>query len=156
MVSKKIFPFLSEFIIRTEILSFAFDVAAVQNIDLNSEDEVLAVFFCGNLDAYRASIINLLLENGIEVHLYGNDWSKYVNHELAVIHNLVYELEFYKILRKYHVQLNVMRVHYLNSHNMRSMKIPGIDDVMLAPHTADHSTFFNFEQEIFFTIMSLV
>ncbi len=31
------------FKIRTEILSFGF-AAAVQNIDLNSEDEVLAVF----------------------------------------------------------------------------------------------------------------
>jgi hypothetical protein len=38
-----------------------------------------------------------------------------------------------------------MRVLNLNLHNMRSMEIPGIDGLMLAPHTADHSTFFNVE-----------
>jgi spore maturation protein CgeB len=138
-----------EFEIRTEILTFGFDDTAVQNINLSSEDEVLAVCFLGNPDAYRAAIINSLLANGIEVHLYGNDWSKFIKHELAVIHKPVYGLEFYKTLRKYRVQLNIMRVHNLNSHNMRSMEIPGVGGVMLAPQTVDHSAFFNVDREIF-------
>jgi spore maturation protein CgeB len=139
----------SEFKIRTEILTFGFDEPSIRNLDFNSEDELLAVCFIGNPDSYRATIINSLLQNGIEVHLYGNNWSKYVKHVLAVIHNPVYGVEFYKILRKYRVQLNIMRVHNLNSHNMRSMEIPGVGGVMLAPATADHSSFFNVEQEIF-------
>lgn len=138
-----------EFRIRTEILTFGFDDAAVQNINLSSEVEVLAVCFLGNPDAYRAAIIHALLDTGIEIHLYGNNWSKFVKHELAVIHKPVYGLEFYKTLRKYRVQLNIMRVHNLNSHNMRSMEIPGVGGVMLAPHTTDHSTFFNVDREIF-------
>ena len=138
-----------EFKIRTEMLTFGFDDATFQNIDLSSEEEVLAVCFLGNPDAYRAAIILSLLANGIEVHLYGNDWSKFVNHELAVIHNPVYGLEFYKTLRKYRVQLNIMRVHNLNSHNMRSMEVPGVGGVMLAPQTVDHSVFFNVDEEIF-------
>jgi spore maturation protein CgeB len=139
----------NEYKIRTKMLTFGFDDAAVQNIDLNSEEEVLAVCFLGNPDAYRAAIINSLLEHGTEVHLYGNDWSKFIKHNLAVIHNPVYGLEFYKTLRKYRVQLNIMRVHNLNSHNMRSMEITGVGGVMLAPQTADHSSFFDVEEEIF-------
>ena len=139
----------NEFNIRTEILSFGFDNESVQHIDFNSEDEVLALCFLGNPDAYRARIIQSLLENGSEVHLYGNDWSKFIKHELCVIHNPVYGLEFYKTLRKYRIQLNIMRVHNLNSHNMRSMEIPGVGGVMLAPRTADHLTYFRIDQEIF-------
>ncbi len=139
----------NEFKIRTEMLNFGFDHTAVQNLDLYSEEEVSAVCFLGNPDAYRAAIIHSLLVKGIEVHLYGNDWSKFVKHELAVIHNPVYGHEFYKTLIKYRVQLNIMRVHNLNSHNMRSMEIPGVGGVMLAPQTADHSVFFNVDQEIF-------
>ncbi len=139
----------NEFKIKTEMLTFGFDDTAVQNLDLYSGEEVLAVCFLGNPDAYRATIIYALLDNGIEVHLYGNDWSKFVKHEIAVIHNPVYGLEFYKTLRKYRVQLNIMRVHNLNSHNMRSMEIPGVGGVMLAPQTADHLSFFKVNEEIF-------
>ncbi len=139
----------NEFKIRTEILCFGFDSTTVQNIDLNTEDEVLAVCFIGNPDVYRVAIIKSLLKNGIEVHLYGNDWFKYIKHELSVIHNPVYGHEFYKTLRKYRVQLNIMRVHNLNSHNMRSMEIPGVGGVMLAPQTADHLSFYKVGKEIF-------
>jgi spore maturation protein CgeB len=139
----------NDFKIRTDMLTFGFDDAAVQNIDLNPEEEVLAVCFIGNPDKFRAAIINSLLESGLEVHLYGNEWSKFVRHDFAVIHKPVYGLEFYKTLRKYRVQLNIMRLHNLNSHNMRSMEIPGVGGVMLAPRTVDHSTFFSVGQEIF-------
>jgi hypothetical protein len=139
----------NEFKIRTEILTFGFDDAAVQNIDLNSKDEVLAVCFLGNPDTYRATILNSLLKKGIEVHLYGNNWNKFIKHKLAVIHKPVYGVEFYKTLRKYRVQLNIMREHNLNSHNMRSIEIPGAGGVMLAPKTADHFTYFEVGEEIF-------
>ncbi len=139
----------NEFQLRTEIINFGFDATTVQDIDLNSEDEVLAVCFLGNPDTYRTRIINLLLKKDIEVHLYGNNWNKFIKHDLAVIHNPVYGHEFYKILRKYRVQLNIMREHNLNSHNMRSIEIPGVGGVMLAPATADHLSFFNVEHEIF-------
>lgn len=139
----------SEYKIRTEILTFGFYDAAIQNLDLNSEEEVFTVCFLGNPDTYRAAIINSLLEYGIEVHLYGNNWNKYIKNNLAVIRNPVYGTEFYKTLRKYRVQLNIMRLHNLNSHNMRSMEIPGVGGVMLAPLTPDHSTFFDVEQQIF-------
>jgi len=42
-----------------------------------------------------------------------------------------------------------MRAHNLNSHNMRSIEIPGAGGVMLAPKTADHLSFFELGEEIF-------
>jgi hypothetical protein len=138
-----------EFNIPTQLLPFGFDEEAISDEELKAVDEIQAVCFLGNPDAYRVAIINSLLETGIEVHLYGNDWAKFINHELAVIHNPVYGLEFYYILRKYRVQLNVMRTHNLNSHNMRSIEIPGVGGVMLAPKTADHLNFFEVGSEIF-------
>ncbi len=135
--------------VRTELLSFGFDHEAISEIELNLIEEVNAVCFLGNPDAYRASIIKSLLDKQIEVHLYGNNWDRFIKHKNAVIHEPAYGLDFYKTLRKYRVQLNIMRVHNLNSHNMRSIEVPGSAGVMLAPKTADHSAFFDVGKEIF-------
>jgi len=135
--------------IKTEMLTFGFNDQAIETEVLNSIDEVKAACFLGNPDTFRASFIHSLLENGIEVHLYGNNWHKFINNKLAVIHKPVYGHDFYKTLRMYRVQLNIMRVHNLNSHNMRSMEITGVGGVLLAPKTADHLAFFEVEREIF-------
>ena len=138
-----------EYNIQTELLPFGFDDAAISDDQLNTVDEVKAVCFLGNPDKYRASIIQKLVDQQIEVHLYGNDWQKFVNHRCAIIHQPVYGQNFFKTLRKYRVQLNIMRAHNLNSHNMRSIEIPGAGGVMLAPKTADHLAFFVLGEEIF-------
>jgi len=139
----------SKFKIKTEILPFGFDEKAIADSELNNVEEVLAVCFLGNPDSYRAPVIKSLLRQGVKVHLYGNNWEKYIQHNLAEIHQPVYGLDFYKTLRKYRVQLNIMRVHNLNSHNMRSIEIPGAGGVMLAPKTLDHLAFFETDKEIF-------
>lgn len=138
-----------EYNIQTELLPFGFDEEAISDEELNAIDEVNAVCFLGNPDKYRASIIQKLVDQQIEVHLYGNDWQKFVNHRCAIIHQPVYGQGLYKTLRKYRVQLNIMRAHNLNSHNMRSIEIPGAGGVMLAPKTADHLSFFKLGEEIF-------
>lgn len=139
----------TKFKIKSEILPFGFDEKVISGSELMIVDEILAVCFLGNPDNYRASIIKSLLEQNIEVHLYGNNWSRFVHHPLAVIHTPVYGLDLYITLRKYRVQLNIMRKHNLNSHNMRSMEIPGVGGVMLAPQTQDHVAFFELNEEIF-------
>ncbi len=138
-----------EYDIQTELMPFGFDEEAISDEELNAIVEVNAVCFLGNPDKYRASIIQKLVNQQIEVHLYGNDWQKFVNHKCAIIHQPVYGQDFYKTLRKYRVQLNIMRAHNLNSHNMRSIEIPGAGGVMLAPKTADHLAFFELGEEIF-------
>ena len=138
-----------DFNIISHLLPFGFDEEAIADEELNIIEEVDAICFLGNPDKYRASIIQLLLDEQIKVHIYGKDWQKFFNHEYIVIHQPVYGKELYKTLRKYRVQLNIMRAHNLNSHNMRSIEIPGAGGIMLAPKTADHLAFFNLGEEIF-------
>lgn len=138
-----------DFNIKSHLLPFGFDEEAIADEELNAIEEVDGICFLGNPDTYRASIIKSLLDNGIEVHLFGNNWGKFIQHKHAIIHQPVYGLDFYKTLRKYRVQLNIMRVHNLNSHNMRSIEVPGAGGVMLAPRTHDHLAFFKENEEVF-------
>ena len=52
-------------------------------------------------------------------------------------------------LRKYRIQLNIMRPHNLDSHNMRTFEVPGIGGIQLAPDTKEHRLFFEADKEIF-------
>ena len=60
-----------------------------------------------------------------------------------------YGIEFWEILQKYAVQLNLLRPHNLNTHNMRSFDIPGSGGIMLAPLTDDHLSYFEDRTEVF-------
>ena len=55
---------------------------------------------------------------------------------------LVESSDFWKVLRKYRVQLNLMRPHNLDSHNMRSIEVPAVGGIGLFPDTPDHERFF--------------
>jgi hypothetical protein len=140
----------SEFGIKCTLVPFGYDPEAITIEELNEVDEILAVCFVGNPDAYRTQVLREILENGLPLHLYGHDWSKYLNHPNLIIHDPVYEKEYYRTLRKYRVQLNIMRVHNLESHNMRSIEVPGCGGIMLAPRTKDHEAFFEEGKDAFF------
>ena len=61
----------------------------------------------------------------------------------------MYDRVFWKTLRKYRVQLNLMRPHNPDTHNMRSFEVPGVGGIQLAPDTDDHKTYFEPGKEIF-------
>jgi len=61
----------------------------------------------------------------------------------------VYGVETWKALRRYRAQLNLMRAHNEDSHNMRSFEVPGIGGVMVAPDTPDHRLYFKDQEEVF-------
>jgi len=81
--------------------------------------------------------------------VYGNDWNKFVKHPNIQIYQPVYGDEFWRTLRKYRVQLNLMRPHNPGTHNMRSFEIPGVGGVQLAPASNDHRNYFEPGKEIF-------
>jgi spore maturation protein CgeB len=58
-------------------------------------------------------------------------------------------MEFWKTLQKYAIQLNLLRPHNLDSHNMRSFDVPGVGGIMLAPRTHDHQNYFSESSEVF-------
>ncbi|HEX4374030.1 MAG TPA: glycosyltransferase, partial [Puia sp.] len=114
-----------------------------------SQPEILKVCFLGNPDNERAAFLAELLNKEIKIDLYGNDWRKFIDHPNASVFPPVYGDEFWKTLHRYRVQLNLMRVHNLNSHNMRSFEIPSVGGIMIAPDTPEHRIFFEDGKEIF-------
>jgi spore maturation protein CgeB len=139
-----------EFGIKCTLIPFSFDQEISIDEEIHLMQDIPAVCFVGNPDGYRAEILKVILESGFPLHVYGNDWDKYIKHPNLTNHGPIYQKEYYEILRKYRVQLNIMRVHNLDSHNMRSMEIPGCAGLMLAPKTKDHLAFFEEGKEAYF------
>ena len=132
-----------------KMLPFGFDISDALYAICQSETEVLEVCFLGNPDKERVAFILSLANKGIEIAVYGHDWDKFVTHTSIKIHQPVYADEQWKVLRKYRVQLNLMRSHNLDSHNMRTFEVPGIGGIMLAPDTTEHRMFFENGREVF-------
>lgn len=131
------------------LLPFGFDISEELYAVCQLETEVLEVCFLGNPDKERAAFILALANKGIEITVYGHDWDKFVNHASIKIYRPVYADEQWKVVSRYRVQLNLMRPHNLNSHNMRTFEVPGVGGIMLAPDTVEHRMFFENGRECF-------
>lgn len=134
---------------KTFILPFGFDIEESvyqRSLLLNENNKVC---FLGNPDILRADFINKLAANGIGIDVYGHNWKQYIKNDKVNINKAVYGEDIWYVLHSYRVQLNLMRVHNLASHNMRSFEVPGIGGIQLAPKTNDHSDFFTNNEEIF-------
>jgi spore maturation protein CgeB len=131
-------------------LPFGFDVSEPVYKLAHNQQEVLKLCFLGNPDEARASFIRQIAEAGIPIDVYGNDWKNFLTHENIRSFDPVYGEDFWKVLYKYRVQLNLMRLHNPDSHNMRTFEVPGIGGIMLAPLTREHSLFFEDGKEAFF------
>lgn len=130
-------------------LPFGFDVADEVFEKIRKQPEILKVCFLGNPDDQRAKFINSLAEMGVAIDVYGNNWNRFVKHANISVFNPVFEEELWSVLRRYRIQLNLMRIHNEQSHNMRSFEAPGIGAIMLAPDTEEHRSFFNNGNEVF-------
>jgi len=134
--------------IPTAILPFGYDIFEETLNKCLAEKEVMKASFVGNPDKNRALFLKMLAEAGIEIDVFGNHWSKFLRHKNIVINDAVYGEDFWLILRRYRVQLNLMRIHNPSSHNMRSFEIPAVGGIQLAPDTVDHRTYFENGKEI--------
>ena len=134
---------------RVAILPFGFDISDEVYEDCANQEEIIKVCFIGTPDTKRVAFLKQLADEGISYDVYGNDWGRFLIHPNVTIHKAVYALEFWKILRRYRVQLNLMRIHNEDSHNMRSFEVPGIGGIMLAPDTHEHRLYFEEGKEVF-------
>lgn len=135
--------------IPTSILPFGYDIDEALYLDCCREDEVVKVCFLGNPDEYRGAFLQQLAEAGVKLDLYGNNWDKFVQHENVSSFAPVYADECWRTLRKYRVQLNLMRPHNPDTHNMRSFELGGVGAIQLAADTPDHRNYFTAGKEIF-------
>ncbi len=137
--------------IRGRYLPFGFEVSDTRFIMAEKELEIVRACFVGCADDERKRIVQLLLNAGLPVDVYGPDWNKYFKPSALVkVFPGVYNDHFWNILRKYRLQLNVFRSQNRNSQNMRSFEIPGIGGIMLAPYSDEHASFFKHGKEAFF------
>ncbi|MBS1557209.1 MAG: glycosyltransferase [Bacteroidetes bacterium] len=138
-----------EYRAKTAWLPFGFDLTDEQFSECVKEEEIVKVCFVGNPDKERAAFINALAEMKVQIVVYGHHWKKFIDHPGVEIQDAVYAGEQWKTLRRYRVQLNLMRPHNPDSHNMRTFEVPGVGGIMLAPDTLEHRTFFEEGKEVF-------
>jgi spore maturation protein CgeB len=137
-----------EYKIPCSILPFGFEVSEELYAESCRQKEVVRLCFLGNPDEQRAFFIRQLADD-FPIDVYGHDWGKFIDHKNVTVYPPVYGDEFWKTLNRYRVQLNLMRQHNPDSHNMRSFEIPGVGAIGLFPRTTDHSLFFEEQREIY-------
>jgi spore maturation protein CgeB len=131
-------------------LPFGYEVDDALYRSLEGEPEVLRACFLGTPDAHRAAFLNALSERGVPLDVYGVGWDAYVKDPGIRVHGPVYDQDFWRCLRKYRVQINLMRPHNPSSHNMRTFEVPGVGGIALMFDTPEHRGFFVEGKEAFF------
>jgi spore maturation protein CgeB len=139
----------SKFNVKSEILPFGYDASDKLYGDCRQIEEVKKVCFVGNPDSIRANFIKQLANKGVAIDVYGSSWNQYIGHPAVSIFEPVKDDAFWKTMRKYRIQLNLMRPHNPTTHNMRTFECGGIGAIQLAPDTPDHRAYFKDEEEIF-------
>lgn len=135
---------------KTYFLPFGYEIPDGVYEHCASLPELRKVCFMGNPDQERALSLIALASRGIAVTVFGHGWSKHVDHPEIEIQGPLEGIKLWETLRQYRVQLNFMRPHNMDSHNMRTFEVPGIGGVMLAPRNREHSLFFREGKEAFF------
>lgn len=131
------------------LVPFGFEIDDTLIAQVKNQQEIKKPCFVGMPDKFRAKFITNLANSGIEMDVYGVNWSKFIQHKNVTIFKPVYDNDLYTTLYKYRVQLNYMRPHNPFSHNMRTFEIPAIGGIQLASDTSDHRKYFEINKEIF-------
>ena len=135
---------------KTVWLPFGFDISDEVFGKTLQQTEICEACFLGNPDSERTAFIHALADHDIKISVYGHDWDKFLSHPNIQINSPVYGDEQWKVLRRYRIQLNLMRPHNEGSHNMRTFEVPGVGGIMIAPDTQEHRMFFQSKVEAFF------
>jgi spore maturation protein CgeB len=136
--------------IKTSYLPFGFELDNEVINQCAMLPEIDDLCFLGNPDPIRSEFVKNLSKAGVKVIVYGHDWGKYLTgNKYLTINEAVYGINQWQVLRKYRIQLNLLRPHNLNSHNMRTFEIPGVGGIMLAPRTIEHEMFFENAKQVF-------
>jgi len=140
---------LSSLGFKSKVIPFAFNSDGFTYSELTQAEEILKTCFLGNADRVRVNFLNSLADLGLQIDVYGENWNRYKLNNSICVYPAKYGPQFWEILKKYAVQLNLLRPHNFDSHNMRSFDIPGSGGIMLAPITSDHMKYFNVDHEVF-------
>ncbi len=146
--------------VQTDIIPFGFHITEEQFAQVVQEGrpEINEACFVGNPDSIRIDALQKLLKEKIPVNVYGFGWERYFeSSDSLTIHkyrrqNAFWEdqLEFWKVIRQYRIQLNFFRPHNEGSHNLRTFEVPAVGGILLTPDSMEQRSFFENEIELFF------
>lgn len=135
----------NKFAIDTFVLPFAFENVFNKS---SSFSVINKLCFIGNEDKERLMFINQLANKGVPIDLFGY-WKKKKLHQGINYCGKLENDNLFEYMSRYRVQLNLLRSHNRDSHNMRTFEIPAAGSIQLAPFTDDHLSFFESDKEIF-------
>lgn len=139
---------LQQMNIHANLFPFAIDLAD----DFKYPNDALSInkiAFIGNPDQERVLFLNQLADLKIPIDVYGHNWNKFSLHTGIEMYDALDKVSYQQLVPKYKAVLNLMRIHNLDSHNMRSLELPAYGGVQLASRTKDHADFFEEGKEIF-------
>lgn len=136
--------------LKTSVLPFGHMVSDSDFTLIKDEEEINQVAFVGYADDDRYLVIKHLITNGINVHVFGDNWINYSGNGNLFIYKSVSGIDYYRVLRRFRIQLNLLRKHNHDSHNMRSFEIPAVGGIMLTERTSEHLKFFTENRESFY------
>jgi len=137
-----------EYGIRCAMLPFGFEDRADLYAICTAQEEQVRLCFVGSPDKDRTLFLETLADQ-VPMDVYGPLWNKFLTNQNIIVRDEIHGDEFWKVLNRYRIQLNIMRPHNPDTHNMRSFEVPGIGGIMLAPDTADHREYFRANEEVF-------
>lgn len=142
---------VTELQIPAVFLPFGYELSEEAYQQIEKEEEVNRICFIGNPDPIRVGVIKFLLQNKLEVDIYGHHWNQFFDSDVKGLRvfDAVYGNVFWNTARRYRVQLNIFRPHNVGSHNMRTFEIPAAGGIMLAPDSPEHQCFFEANREVF-------
>lgn len=139
---------VQEFGLPVELLPFSFKDDASLYEECRLENEDVRVCFVGSPDGDRAAFLQEIARE-LPLVIYGPGWDKFITDPRVTLLPAVHGNAFWKALYRHRVQINFMRPHNPDSHNMRSFEVPGIGGIMLAPATRDHKEYFHDGEDVF-------
>lgn len=134
--------------IASGVVPFGFEDNRRFDITLDPKDEINRACFLGNADEHRTQFL-MRFSQEVPLDIVGGGWDKTRFPTSVRFHPPVYGDDFFDTMRRYRVQLNLMRPHNPDSHNMRTFDIVGCGGVGLMPRTADHSDYFQEGKHLF-------
>jgi spore maturation protein CgeB len=109
------------------------------------------VLFIGTYEKERFEYMNYLAENGIQVHVYGNNWNVKAHSKLLHIHR--HEIlgdEFRKMIHQSKICLNFLRQINQDVITSRTFEIPATGGFMLSERTEFQKRYFKEDKETVF------
>ena len=117
---------------------------------IRSEPEVLRACFVGFCAASRLKVVEALKQAKVPLDVYGKGWKGKIQPSSTLrLFEPVYNEEYWRVLRTYRVQLNMLRLHNLGNHNMRTFEVPAVGGIMLTQRSDEQAEFFKVSEEIF-------